>query len=495
MLVHNFLQNSAAKFGEKTVIVSAKSRLTYRELADQALLSASLLLNNGLKAGDRVAILTDNPFHYIASYFGVLQAGGVVVGLNTQTSERALDTVISDCQPAFLFFSGRSRKYRDFLRTFPSLLKSFDLDALSSDTDQNQNPSTLNQTTPQPDDIAQIIYTSGTTGKPKGVMLSHTNLVSNTLSTIEYLKLSENDSVMAVLPFFYSYGNSILLTHIAAGGTLVVNQSFVYPNVILEQMAAENITGLSGVPSTFALLLHRSAIRDYSFPHLRYITQAGAAMSPKLAAQLTEIFPGTEIFIMYGQTEAAPRLSYLAPEQVHTRPGSIGKAIPGVRLEIVDREGKTVSAGEIGEIVASGANIMKGYWQRPDETAVALRHGKLWTGDLAYFDEEGFLYVISRKSDMIKCGSHRIAPKEIEELLLAIDGIVEAAVAGEADEILGELIVAYIIAEPEKEIREKDVLTFCRKHLPAFKVPHKILFMQEFPKNESGKVQKHLLKT
>jgi long-chain acyl-CoA synthetase len=494
MLVHDFLQKSVVRFGEKTAVVSAQTRLTYRELADCALHSASLLLNNGLKAGDRVAILTDNPFHYIASYFGILQAGGIVVGLNTQTSERTLDTVISDCLPAFLFLSGRSRKYRDFLRGFPSLLKSFDLDALSSDAEQIQNPSTLNQTAPQPDDIAQIIYTSGTTGKPKGVMLSHTNLVSNTLSTIEYLRLSEKDSVMAVLPFFYSYGNSILLTHIAAGGTLVVNQSFVYPNVILEQMVAENITGLSGVPSTFALLLHRSAIRDYSFPNLRYITQAGAAMSPKLAAQLTEIFPGAKIYIMYGQTEAAPRLSYLAPDQIDTRPGSIGKAIPGVTLEIVDRHGKPVSVGEVGEIVASGANIMKGYWQRPDETAAVLRQGKLWTGDLAYFDEEGFLYMISRKSDMIKCGSHRIAPKEIEELLLEIDGIAEAAVAGEADEILGELIVAYIITEPEKEISEKDILTFCRKHLPAFKVPHKILFMQEFPKNESGKVQKHLLR-
>lgn len=493
MLVHDFLHNAVAISGEKTAVVSAKTRLTYRELADLALFSASLLLGYGLRAGDRVAILTDNPFHYIASYFGVLQAGGIVVGLNPQTSERALDTVINDCRPAFFLLSGRSKKYREFLTGFPCIVKYFDLDVLSPDSEQTRNGSALDQATPQPDDIAQIIYTSGTTGKPKGVMLTHTNLVSNTLSTIEYLKLSEMDSVMAVLPFFYSYGNSILLTHIAVGGAMVVNQSFVYPNVILEQMVAENVTGLSGVPSTFALLLHRSAIRDYSFPNLRYITQAGAAMSPKLAAQLTEIFPGTEIYIMYGQTEAAPRLSYLAPEQIDTRPGSIGKAIPEVSLEILNRDGNPVSVGEVGEIVASGANIMKGYWQRPDETAAVLRQGKLWTGDLAYSDEEGFLYIVSRKSDMIKCGSHRIAPKEIEELLLELDGIAEAVVLGEADKILGELIVACIIAEPEENVSEKDILAFCRKHLPAFKVPHKIIFMREFPKNESGKVQKHLI--
>jgi len=299
---------------------------------------------------------------------------------------------------------------------------------------------------------------------------------------------------MAVLPFFYSYGNSVMLTHIAAGGTLVVNQSFVYPNLILDQMLKENVTGLSGVPSTFAILLHRSAAHDYSFPHLRYLTQAGAAMSPKLAKQLSELFPDTEIYIMYGQTEASPRLSYLAPEDLLNKPGSIGKAIPGVILEVVNKDGAPVRTGESGEIVASGENIMAGYWQREDETREVLRDGKLWTGDLAYRDEDDYLYIVSRKSDMIKCGSHRIAPKEIEEIILEIDSIHEAVVMGAEDEILGENIHVYVVLKPDASATEKDIVRYCRRNLPAFKVPHRVIFLDELPKTSSGKIKKGELK-
>ncbi len=345
----------------------------------------------------------------------------------------------------------------------------------------------------KPDDIAQIIYTSGTTGKSKGVMLTHANLVANTHSIVEYMNLSANDSAMVVLPFFYSYGNSVMLTHVAVGGTLVVNQSFMYPNVIIEQMISERVTGLSGVPSTFAILLHRSTARDHSFPDLRYLTQAGAAMAPKLAGQLKEVFPDTEIYIMYGQTEASPRLSYLAPEDVGRKPGSIGKAIPGVTLELFKQDGSPALAGEVGEIVASGDNIMQGYWGRPQETKEVLREGKLWTGDLAYCDDEGFYFIVSRKTDMIKCGSHRIAPKEIEEILLEIDDVLETVVLGVPDDILGELIHAFVVLKPQRSLGARDVIKHCRKNLSPFKVPHQVIFLDDLPKTETGKLKKREL--
>jgi acyl-CoA synthetase (AMP-forming)/AMP-acid ligase II len=269
-----------------------------------------------------------------------------------------------------------------------------------------------------------------------------------------------------------------------------VNQSFLYPNVVLDEMVAHKVTGFSGIPSTFAIMLNRSAIREYSFPALRYITQAGAAMAPQLAKRLKEVFPKVEIFIMYGQTEASPRLSCLLPEDLERKYGSIGKAIPGVTLELLSQDGQLVSPGEVGEIVANGENIMAGYWQRLEETAEALRPEGLWTGDLAKMDEEGYLFMVSRKSDMIKSGSHRIAPKEIEEIILEHESVHEAVVVGQEDEILGEAIKACIVLRPDAKCTGKDLTRHCRKNLPAFKVPHHIVFLDELPKTATGKIKK-----
>jgi len=489
MLVHEFLTRSIAA-EDKAAIIHGKKRVTYSTLLGFTGQVTKWLLAHGLQTGDRVAILTDDPTHYIASYFGILQSGGIAIGLNTQTTNRSLDEVLTDSGAAFILISGTCRKYITYAQARTGLKAFAEIGSLLEGISAAPKTDQLAQRTITPDSIAQIIYTSGTTGKPKGVMLTHANLVANTRSIIEYMDLTSRDIAMAVLPFFYSYGNSVMLTHVAVGGTLVVNQSFVYPNLILEQMAREKVTGLSGVPSTFAILLHRSAARDYSFPHLRYLTQAGAAMAPNLAGQLKELFPGTDIYIMYGQTEAAPRLSYLPPADLLHKPGSIGKAIPGVNLELIKEDGKPAGTGEVGEIVASGDNIMPGYWQRPEETSAVLRDGKLWTGDLAYCDDEGYLYIVSRKSDMIKCGSHRIAPKEIEEIIMEIDGVHETVVVGAQDEILGETIDAYVVLKPDHSLPEKDILRYCRKNLPPFKVPHRVLILDELPKTESGKIKK-----
>ena len=295
---------------------------------------------------------------------------------------------------------------------------------------------------------------------------------------------------MAVLPFFYSYGNSVLLTHISAGGSMVVNQSFLYPNVILQQMADLEVTGFSGVPSTYAILLNRSALHSYSFPHLRYLTQAGAAMSPELARRLKNAFPKVDIYIMYGQTEACARLAYLDPTELGKRPGSIGKSIPGVDLVLRDKTGNPVKTGETGEIVARGENIMAGYWNRPEETSEVLRQEGLWTGDLARSDAEGFLYIVSRKNDLIKSGSHRIGPKEIEDVLAEHPAVHEVAVIGIPDEILDERIRACVILLPDVHCSEKELQKHCRMHLPQYKVPHEVVFMDDLPRTATGKIKK-----
>lgn len=503
MHVHDFLRNSAKRFPQKDAIIHAGKRYTYFRVLSTSASISSWLLKRNLALGFRAAILTDDPFEYITSYFATLMAGGIAVGMNTQTSERTLRAILTDCTPAVIFSHAKFRKYLEKISDLPFpkiLVISGSQDKLPAEKYRKWlDRSMINTLQPitsiqapeiTSSSIAQIIYTSGTTGSPKGVILRHSNLVANTNSTIKYLQLTENDRVMAVLPFFYSYGNSILLTHIAVGGSLVVNQNFLYPKVVLDQMIKEEVTGFSGVASTFAILINRSDIRNYSLPNLRYITQAGAAMSPKLAHQLETILPETRIFIMYGQTEASPRLSYLDPKEIYRKSGSIGKAIPGVTLQLLDESGNPVPPGEVGEIVASGDNIMAGYWGKPDETDKVLRPEGLWTGDLAKMDAEGFLYIVGRKSDMIKSGSHRIAPKEIEEIIHEHEAVHEVAVVGIKNEILGESIKACIVLKNKKFCSTKDITLHCKQNLPTYKIPQQIEFFKELPKTSSGKICK-----
>ena len=510
MLLTDYLKAGAEQHPDKLVLIHGARSFTYGEVHKAAMGVAAGLLDFGMEPGFRGALLNDDPFDYIASYFGILLAGGIVVGLNTQTSDSSLAYVLNDCQASVLFTTSKFARYAEAVLPQVASLQMLVITGGAKNVQQGgrqctpYNFSDLCERQPPAEsalpfrsscDFAQIIYTSGTTGKPKGVVLRHANLIANTHSIVSYLDLQPTDRVMAVLPFFYSYGNSIMLTHVAVGGSLVVNQSFLYPNVILQQMLDYEVTGFSGVPSTFALLLNRSIVASFSFPKLRYLTQAGAAMSPELARRLKVVFPGTKIFIMYGQTEAGARLSYLEPHEIERKPGSIGKGIPGVVLTLRDKAGQPVPSGEVGEIVARGENIMAGYWQRPEETKEVLRPEGLWTGDLARSDDEGFLYIVSRKSDLIKSGSHRIGPKEIEDVLSEHAAVHEVAVIGIPDEILDERICACIVLRPGCECSEKELKMHCKKYLPQYKIPYSVVFLADLPKTTSGKIQKNELRT
>jgi len=346
----------------------------------------------------------------------------------------------------------------------------------------------------QEQDLAMICYTSGTTGSPKGVMLTHRNLVANAESIVKYLRLTSDDKMMVVLPFYYSYGNSLLTTHAKVGGTLDIGRNFIYPNMVLDLMLREGVTGFAGVPSTFAILLNRSAIRKYAFPMLRYLTQAGGAMSPRSAEELHRILPGTDIFIMYGQTEASARLTYLAPADFRRKAGSIGKPIPGVRITIRGEDSTPCAPREVGEIVAEGDNVMKGYWGDVEGTSRVLRSDGLHTGDMAWMDEEGYIYIVGRQSEFIKSGGHRIGAKEIEEAILELPTVHEVAVVGEEDEILGESITAYVVAKERSGIDPHAIQRCCRDRLPVYMVPRKVVFMDELPKTISGKIRKNELR-
>ena len=342
-------------------------------------------------------------------------------------------------------------------------------------------------------ELASIIYTSGSTGTAKGVMLTHENIVSNTQSICSYLELTEKDIQMVVLPFFYVMGKSLLNTHFAVGGTVVVNNKFAYIAAVVQQMADENVTGFAGVPSTYACMLHRSPLKKQrdELSALRYCAQAGGHMTAQIKRELSNTLPDhTKIYIMYGATEASARLTYLEPGQFDNKLGSIGKPIPGVKIKVMNSNGVEMAPGEQGELVADGPNIMQGYWKDPETTEKVLTHYGYHTGDLGYRDEEGYLFISGRKDNLMKVGGHRINPQEIEDALMASGLFFETAVLGIPDTILGSKLVA-LTAPLSRDCTENQVLKYCSKHLPKHKIPTQVKIVRCLPKNEAGKLDRN----
>jgi acyl-CoA synthetase (AMP-forming)/AMP-acid ligase II len=341
------------------------------------------------------------------------------------------------------------------------------------------------------------MFTSGSTGAPKGVMVTHRNIECNTRDIIHYMNLTASDRAMVVLPFHYCFGLSLLHTHLMAGASVVLNNSFkLFPEQVLEDLQQNRCTGFAGVPSTYQILLRKTRFRELSFPDLRWFQQAGGKLPNICMQELLDSFPRVRFFSMYGQTEGTARLSYLPPESLGEKLGSIGKGLPSTKLEVLKVDGPPVRAGsdEVGEIVASGDNIAAGYWNDPAETAAFFKNGKLHTGDLARVDRDGFIYFVERERDMLKPGGNRVSAREVEEVVAEIPEVVEAAVVGGPHELLGEAIWAYVILRPGAGIGSDDIVRHCRKRLPQFKVPNQIRVLKSLPHNSAGKILKPKLR-
>lgn len=502
MLLHQFLENSSEKYPEKCAVWDKNKWFSYLEIEQNANRIANFLISKNIGRGERVALLMENSVAYICSYFGILKAGAVVVAVNNEITPVNLLFFLNNSEAAAIISNSKFSSLFTILSDSPSVkfilsdidsvpltIDSFSLaDVLNSDQIEKPYTPTISL------DLAAIVYTSGSTGEPKGVMLSHQNLTENTISISQYLKLSSNDRIMVVLPFYYIYGNSLLTTHFFCGGSVVIDNRFMFPNVILKTMKDNNVTGFSGVPSTFMILLNKSIINECKIESLRYVTQAGGAMAPTVQLKVAEIFSPAKLYIMYGATEASPRLTYLEPEMLHLKLGSIGKAIPNVEVIVADENGKPLSSGQTGEIAARGSNIMIGYWKDPVSTAAVIRNGFYFTGDLGKTDSEGFIYVVGRTKDMIKVGGNRVSAKEIEEALISLPEISEAAVIGVPDSILGEAIKAFIVFKTDTN---SDIIEIKRKLIPLipmYKIPKLFVIREELPKNGSGKIMKEALK-
>lgn len=498
----DMLRLSAERVPRAVAIVQNGRHIHYDELWNESGNLARFLTNHGVHKEDRVALLMENSLEYAAAYYGVISAGAVVVALNVQAKARDL--------VSWLRHSGANWLIVDV--NHPELIGVLEEDVgceiigISHNSNKKIHHaydwgeiqkaaeySTENSNSPSSSDLAQIIYTSGTTGAPKGVMLSHGNLFNNVQSILKYLNLTADDSILNVLPFYYSYGNSVLHTHLAVGAKVILENSLAYPHSIIKKVEDEQVTGFSGVPSTYALLLNRVQLKEFDLSQLRYMTQAGGGMPSAHIKRLQSEIPHIRFFVMYGQTEATARIAYLPPEKLEEKMGAVGIAIPGVTMELHDEHGDLVEVGEIGEIWVSGANIMQGYWKDCGATALTIHEGWLKTGDLARQDADGYFFIVGRSSDMIKSGAHRISPMEIEQVILELDGVAEAAVVGVPDEILGEVIKAVIVPRVGCVLDGRTVKAHCHQHLALYKVPKQVEFTRDLPKTASGKVKRYLL--
>jgi acyl-CoA synthetase (AMP-forming)/AMP-acid ligase II len=346
------------------------------------------------------------------------------------------------------------------------------------------------------EELAAVVYTSGSTGRPRGVMLSHRNFLANARSIVQYLALTARDRVLCVLPLYYVYGLSLLHTHLMAGGSVVLENRGAFPTLILDSMERHQVTGFAGVPSTFALLLHRSSFDGLSLPRLRYVTQAGGAMPPTLIAEWLARGPQVPFYVMYGATEAAARLTYLAPADLRHKMGSIGRPIPNVDITVVTDDDRVASPGEVGELVARGENVGQGYWNDAAETAQRFTPLGYRTGDMGYADAEGFLFLVGRRHDMIKAGAHRVAPGEIEDVLHGHPAVLEAAVVGAPHPILGEAPIAFVVLRAPMLHPDRVLRGFCSTRLPSYKIPLRVVPRSTLPKLEgSGKLNRAALRS
>jgi long-chain acyl-CoA synthetase len=506
-LIHHFLENSARRWSDKVALVHDEVRSTYGEINAGANRLARFLSERGVVPGDRVVLLLENSLEYVVGYYGALKAGAVAVPMNTELKPAGLQSLLEQLEAKCLLSS----------RRFERLLRAVDLAGAGIESVVLKAPKLgLNQETEvvdwdvvvsgdpleNPDldltdtALGSIIFTSGSTGRPKGVMLSHRNIVANVESICRYLELTDADVQMVVQPFFYVMGKSLLNTHFAVGGRIVINNRFAYPATVITQMIEERVTGFSGVPSTYAHLLHQSPLASSreKLTSLRYCSQAGGHMASTTKQRLLQVLPEqTRLYVMYGATEASARLAYVEPEMLDRKIDSIGQPIPGVILKVLNDAGQELPVGEVGEIVASGPNIMQGYWKDSEATAGVLSELGYHTGDLGYRDEEGYFFVVGRKDNQLKVGGHRINTREIEDVIMASGLVVEVAVIGVPDTLLENRLIAMAVPVGP-ELNADALLSFCAKKLPVYKKPQQVLLVKSLPKSASGKVDRNYCK-
>ncbi len=509
-LIWHLLRESARRLPDKEALVHNDEWLTYGLLERLTAALASALRRAGIKRGDRVGIYLEPSVAQVISIFGISRGEGVYVPINALLHAEQVKHIASDCgMKALITTPAKLAELAEILPRVPSLefvivsdqetLAEIHIPIYRFDSLCTTDPSVAWEETSTEKDLAAILYTSGSTGKPKGVMLSHANVMAGSRIVSTYLEITEAERILAVLPFSFDAGMNQLMTAFEKGGTLVLI-NFTFAREIVHVLLKERITGLAGVPTLWSLLAQpNSTLSKRSLPHLRYITNTGGTMPQAVLKVLRAALPNTEIFLMYGLTEAF-RSTYLPPEELDRRPTSMGKAIPDTEILVLNEKGQLCAPGEIGELVHRGPTVSLGYWNRPEDTARALRPNPLlpaemgdcervcYSGDLVKMDEDGFLYFVGRRDTMIKSSGFRISPTEVEEVLFQTGKVRGAAVIGIPDDVLGQSIKAFVVPRDGESLDTEALLGHCAEKMPRYMVPKLIEVLSELPKTSSGKV-------
>jgi len=470
---------------EKDLILGTKESKSFKSIFEESSRLATYLRYN-LGQDKKILLMAHNSSFFIVAYMGILKSGNICIPLNPGIE-----------QESFVFIKEKTKSSIGFISEIVRNRLQPSLDCITENILSNIIYGEYEMLTPEPEfdgnRIAEIIFTSGSTALPKGVMLSHNNITNNTGSIVKYLGLSEIEIMMVVLPFYYCYGLSLLHTHLRIGGSLVLNNNFIFLGSTVNDLNKYRCTGFAGVPSHFQIMLRKSDLfKNTKFPSLRYVTQAGGKLHNTFISEFTETFPEIQFFVMYGQTEATARLSYLPPAMIKEKMGSLGKGIPGVELKVVDEQGSSISPGASGEILARGKNVMLGYFEDPESTAEAIRNGWLFTGDLATVDEDGYIFLTARKKEIIKVGGKRVSPKEIEEVIVMMQGVIDCTVEAVIDDLLGEAIKATVVVNGKGAgISSEDLKRFCGTKLSGYKVPTYVVFKESMDVSSTGKKVKH----
>ena len=506
--LQDFLVDSAQRLPGKVALVCQGKAVSFGELDRDSNALAHALIDGGLQRGDRVLDSTENSIETLVAFWAALKANAVVSVINPLTKADKLTYYLNDSRAqAIVSQASLLNELLPAVARSPHLRQTIVAGEVPEPWRANSAVRPFAQLVaqgrkeaPPPRrnldvDLAAIVYTSGSTGDPKGVMLSHRNMITAAKSISSYLRLGEDDVVLDVLPLAFDYGLYQPILASVVGARVVLEKSFAFPAKTIATMTAEGVTGFPGVPTIFAILLEMKRIWDYDFSPIRFVTNTAAALPLKHIEGLKQLFPKARIYSMYGLTECK-RCTYLPPEDLDRKPTSVGVPIPNTEAWVVDENGERLGPNQVGQLVIRGATVMQGYWEKPDATAKKLKPGPipgervLHTGDLCRIDEEGYVYFVGRMDDIIKSRGEKVAPKEVETALMNVQGVKEAAVIGVPDVILGQAVKAFVVLEQGVSLSSKELQLECQKRLEPFCVPKFIELVPELPKTTTGKIKK-----
>ncbi|WCN39333.1 long-chain-fatty-acid--CoA ligase [Aneurinibacillus uraniidurans] len=473
---------------------------TYEELYEQVHHTASYLATAGIGSGDHVALLLSNSPEFVIAYYGILLSGAAVVPINPSYTAHELQFILHNSGARMaIAMSVLLPAFETMRPQLPELQT-----VVLAGVEETSAPWTVpfhkmiaytNSRWKAPvidgEDRAVILYTSGTTGTPKGAILTHRNMASNADAISQYLGVYTKDTFVAVLPMFHVFCMTVCLNAPIANGAKILILPRFGPKQLIELIEERQATIFAGVPAMYNFIMQQQDLSPSALASLRICVSGGAAMPVALLHEFEKRFDKV-ISEGYGLSEAAPVTAFNPVEGVR-KPGSVGVDIPGVTNKVVDAEGRELERGEVGELIVRGPNVMVGYLNLPEDTAVALRDGWLYTGDMAYMDEDGYVFIVDRKKDMILVGGYNVYPREVEEVLYMHPLVVEAAVIGVPDENFGERVQAYVVRKDES-LTENELYEHCSHDLARYKVPKDIIFIEELPKNTTGKILRRSLK-